>query len=152
MSVFGSSPRYSWKPLETFQSTIHRPCRYLGGVQATIYRASRCLEASQELPGSHCTHSKSRSIGPVCVWEFHKSQSTVPVSVCSPPDCPEVTIYRACEFLEASKGVPGIHLKRPQSSSVGPAGVWEAYKARSIVPVSVWSPPRLPRSHDLSCL
>ena len=43
-------------------------------------------------------------------------------------------------------------LEHPKSQSIGPAGVWEAWKLRSIVPVRVWRPPVMLRSHDPLCL
>ena len=39
-----------------------------------------------------------------------------------------------------------------KSKFIGPVGVWEAHKSRSVVLVSVWRLPRMLRSHDLSCL
>ena len=39
-----------------------------------------------------------------------------------------------------------------KSRFIGPVGVWEAHKSRSDVPVGVRRPPRMLRSHDLSCL
>ena len=85
------------------------------------------------------------------------------------PECSEITIYRACRCLEASRmassRVRELHKllledlggswglsELAKSRFIGPVGVWEAHKSRSVVPVSVWRPPRMLRSHDLSCL
>ena len=70
LDVFGSATSSSWRILEA-----------LGGSRSLQNQDSSALSVSQKLPGSPSKHPKSRSIGPVGVWEAHNSRSVVPVGV-----------------------------------------------------------------------
>ena len=64
LSVFGRLTRHDPSCLNMFA----RPPKCS---DVTIDRACQCLEASQELPGSHRIHFKPWTIGSVGVWEAY---------------------------------------------------------------------------------
>ena len=117
LDVFGSSTSSSWRILEA-----------LGGSRSLQNQDSLALSVSGRLT----SHDLS------CLSVFGGL-----------PECSEVTIYRACRCLEASRMASSRVRERhkplledlgrswglsepAKSRFIGPVGVWEAHKSRSV--------------------
>ena len=93
LDMFGSSTSSSWRILEV-----------LGGSRSLQDHDPSALSVSQKLPGSPSKHPRSRSIGPVGVWDAPKSRSIVPGSVWRPPG---VLRTHDLSCLRVFGGLPG---------------------------------------------